>query len=741
MAKSRGQILKAVSPFFKSLFISKDVIVILFIMAILAIIIVPLPSFLLDFFLTISIAISVLIILIGLYINKPTDFSAFPTLLLMITLFRLALNVATTRMILSNGHLGVENVSEIISAFGSFVVGGNYVIGVIIFSILVIVNYLVITNGSTRVAEVQARFTLEAMPGKQMAIDADLNSGLIEKEEAQKRREILVQEADFYGSMDGASKFVKGDAIAGIIITFVNIIGGFLIGIFGHNMSISQSASVFTILTIGDGLVSQIPALIVSTATGIVITRATKSEEKDFASGIVNQLLGNSKILLIVGGILLFFALIPGLPALSLGFVGILFILMSYLLGTQGRDNLFTHIKKWLFKKMDIKEISPQIKQMPKEMNKEPRSAKSIKELDEQIKLREQENLDDKLKVNILQLYLGYGLTKLAEYPDSPLMEHIRGVRENIAQTYGFIVPPIRIKVNPKYDFPPNGYEILLKGIVMGNGEIMPDKYFAINSTGMDIVNIEGIKAKEPALNMDGLWIDKKDKDDATIAGYTIAEPSQIISVHISEIIKRYAEEIVTRQDVKYLIERLKTDFPNLIIDAEKIPLSVIHTVLKELLRDEIPIKDMLTILETIVDVAAGAQNSIPIIMDYVRSSLSRVITDSLKDVDGIVKLFVLLPESENYLMARLKDIQPGEKRLVLSIGETQIFQEAMQAIIQKSRSMHIGPILFVDTALRRALSKEMENNRLPIKVIAYTEVRSDVKCEILDSVKLKFSN
>ena len=310
MPQNTSQI--ALKSLLGNIFRSKDLIVVVFIMAILAIIIVPLPSYLLDFFLTISIALSVLIILIGLYIAKPTDFSAFPTLLLMVTLFRLALNVATTRMILSNGHLGSENVSEIISAFGNFVVGGNYVIGIIVFSILVIVNYLVITNGATRVAEVQARFTLEAMPGKQMAIDADLNAGLIDQDEAQKRREALIQEADFYGSMDGASKFVKGDAIAGIIITFVNIIGGFLIGFFARGMGLAESAATFTILTIGDGLVCQVPALIVSTATGIVITRATKSGDKDFATNVVHQLLGNSKILAIVGAILVFFALIPG---------------------------------------------------------------------------------------------------------------------------------------------------------------------------------------------------------------------------------------------------------------------------------------------------------------------------------------------------------------------------------------------------------------------------------------------
>lgn len=739
MAKGKGQVLSVITPIFKNILASKDLIVIFFIMAILAIIIIPLPSYLLDLFLTISIALSVLIILIGLYISKPTDFSAFPTLLLMVTLFRLALNIATTRMILSKGHEGVENVSEIISAFGNFVVGGNYVIGIIIFSILVIVNYLVITNGSTRVAEVQARFTLEAMPGKQMAIDADLNSGLIDKEEAQKRREILVQEADFYGSMDGASKFVKGDAIAGIIITFVNIIGGFLIGAFGHGMSIADSASTFTILTIGDGLVSQIPALIVSTATGIVITRATKSEEKDFASGVVSQLLGNSKILLIVGGILVFFALIPGLPSFSLSFVGFIFLLMSYLLSTQGSDNVFTNMQKWLFKKMDI-EAKPQIKQMPKEPTKEPRSAKSIRELEEQIRLKEQASLNDKLKINVLQLSLGYGLTKLAEHPDSPLIERIRGVRENIAQMYGFIVPHIRIKANPSYDFSPNGYEILLKGISVGQGEVMPDKFLAINSTGMEITEIEGIKAKDPALNMDGLWIEKKDKDDATIAGYTVVDSAHIISVHISQIIKYYAEEILTRQDVKNLIDRLKDDFPSLVADSEKIPLGVIHQVLKELLHDEIPIKDMLTILETIVEVAPGAQNSVPIIMDYVRSALSRVITDMLKDDDGIVKLFIMPQESEDYLLSKLKDMQPYGKKLILSIGETQILRNAIDVAIIKAQSLHIVPILLVSTTLRRALAKEMESNALAIKVIGHSEISSNAKCEILGNLELKFN-
>lgn len=732
MAETRERITGVISPFVKKIFTSKDLVVVFFLIAILAIIIIPLPSYFLDFFLVISIALSVLIILIGLYISKPTDFSAFPTLLLMVTLFRLALNVATTRMILSNGHLGVENVSEIVSAFGQFVVGGNYIIGIIVFSILVIVNYLVITNGSTRVAEVQARFTLEAMPGKQMAIDADLNSGLIDKEEAQKRREILVQEADFYGSMDGASKFVKGDAIAGIIITFVNIIGGFLIGVFGNNMSITESASTFTILTIGDGLVSQIPALIVSTATGIVITRATKSDEKDFASGIVNQLLGNSKILAIVGAILLFFALIPNLPALSLGFVGGLFILMSYLL-SAGSENIFS---KRIFKRQQ--KPKPQIKQVKQEIPNEPRSLKSIRELEEQLELKHQANIDDKLKVNVLLLSIGYNLSRLAEHPDSPLIERIRGVRTNIAQTYGFIIPKIRIKINPSPDFSPNGYELLLKGIKIAGGEVMPDKYLAMDLTGLITKEIEGIPTKEPVYNSNALWIDKQDKDDAMIAGYTVVDSSVVISAHIDEMIKYHAEEILTRQDVKNLIDRLKEDFPSLVADAEKIPLGVIHQILKELLHDKIPIKDMLTILETIIEVAPKTQNNIPIIMDYVRSNLSRVITDTFKSDDGKIKLFTLPQAAEDYLISKLQDTPYG-KRFMLNINEMQLLVNAMNEAVEKAKTMHIIPILLVETTLRSTLAKSMEKNNVPITILGNAEISTNAEYEFLGNLDLNF--
>ncbi len=733
MPQNTSQI--AVKSLLGNIFRSKDLIVVVFIMAILAIIIVPLPSYLLDFFLTISIALSVLIILIGLYVAKPTDFSAFPTLLLMVTLFRLALNVATTRMILSNGHLGSENVSEIISAFGNFVVGGNYVIGIIVFSILVIVNYLVITNGSTRVAEVQARFTLEAMPGKQMAIDADLNAGLIDKDEAQKRREALIQEQDFYGSMDGASKFVKGDAIAGIIITLVNIIGGFLIGTFARGMGIAESAATFTILTIGDGLVSQIPALIVSTATGIVITRATKSGEKDFATNVVNQLLGNSKILSIVGGILVCFALVPGLPTISLGFVGFVFLLMSYLL-SFGSERIFKLIPANLAPKKDSPK--PTIRQMPEEKPK-ILSKKELEEREKKIVEQHETILRSKLEVDTLRLTLGIGLRKLAELPDSALMENIRGIRLTIAEQYGIIIPKVRILSNPYTDFPPNGYEFFLKGVKIGGSKVEVDKFLVLNSTNEPITDIDGIPTKDPAFNGDALWIDAKDKDEAIMRGYFVVDASAVISTHISELIKKYAEDILTRQDVKDIIDSLKDKFPSLVEDSLKVPLGVIHQVLRDLLHDGIPIKDMITILETIIEVAPKTQNSHIIILDWVRIALARVITDIFKSDDGNIKFFTIPLESESYLLQKMQDNQYG-RNFILTIGETTMLTQALNQVVQKSHEMQTSPILVVDTSIRYALAKFAEKNSIFLAVLGTAEISANAKYEVLGEIGLKFN-
>lgn len=721
----KDEILQKLQLIIGQIFGSKDLTVVAFIVAILAIIIIPLPSLILDFMLSISMALAILIILIGLYIKKPTDFSAFPTLLLIVTLYRLALNVATTRMILSEGYKGPEAVSDIITAFGEFVVGGNYVIGIIIFCILVLVNLLVVTNGSTRVTEVRARFVLDALPGKQMAIDADMNAGLINEQEAKKRRDTLAQEADFYGSMDGASKFVKGDAIAGIIITIVNIIGGFLIGVFQYDMSIAQSASTFTILTIGDGLVGQIPALIISTATGIIITRTTQGENEAFAKDLVTQLINNQKIVTILGVILFCGALIPGFPHTSLLFISLVFLGIAYLMGEGEKKSIFNFLKQF-FKQ----ETNTEVEKTPSDFSSHtppPKPQKSSEEIEKE----EEIIINDVLKVEVLELYLGYQLIKLADVKQNgDLLERIRGIRKKIASDFGFLVPKIRIKDNLQLS--PTQYEFLLKGVKIGEGSVMPDHFLAMD-TGYVGTPIEGIPTKEPAFGMDALWIDAKDKEEAIIQGYTIIDPSTVISTHISELIKQYAPEFVTKDEVKKLLNRLNESYPTIIEEANKIPTGTIRQTLQELLKEKIPIKDMLTILETITDVASATQNNVTIIVEQVRSKLARTITNLFKSDDGKLKLLIFSNETEHALITKIKE-QAGGGVLLLTIEETQKLKESIEQSMIKVMQNGISPvILLVDSKLRRPLYEKMEQYKVDIVVLSHTELDPNVDFEIVD--------
>lgn len=721
----KDEILQKLQLIIGQIFGSKDLTVVAFIVAILAIIIIPLPSLILDFMLSISMALAILIILIGLYIKKPTDFSAFPTLLLIVTLYRLALNVATTRMILSEGYKGPEAVSDIITAFGEFVVGGNYVIGIIIFCILVLVNLLVVTNGSTRVTEVRARFVLDALPGKQMAIDADMNAGLINEQEAKKRRDTLAQEADFYGSMDGASKFVKGDAIAGIIITIVNIIGGFLIGVFQYDMSIAQSASTFTILTIGDGLVGQIPALIISTATGIIITRTTQGENEAFAKDLVTQLINNQKIVTILGVILFCGALIPGFPHTSLLFISLVFLGIAYLMGEGEKKSIFNFLKQF-FKQ----ETNTEVEKTPSDFSSHtppPKPQKSSEEIEKE----EEIIINDVLKVEVLELYLGYQLIKLADVKQNgDLLERIRGIRKKIASDFGFLVPKIRIKDNLQLS--PTQYEFLLKGVKIGEGSVMPDHFLAMD-TGYVGTPIEGIPTKEPAFGMDALWIDAKDKEEAIIQGYTIIDPSTVISTHISELIKQYAPEFITKDEVKKLLNRLNESYPTIIEEANKIPTGTIRQTLQELLKEKIPIKDMLTILETITDVASATQNNVTIIVEQVRSKLARTITNLFKSDDGKLKLLIFSNETEHALITKIKE-QAGGGVLLLTIEETQKLKESIEQSMIKVMQNGISPvILLVDSKLRRPLYEKMEQYKVDIVVLSHTELDPNVDFEIVD--------
>jgi len=717
LAKQKRNILTLVAPFLEPIVRFKGLTIVGVIIAILAIIIVPLPSAVLDFFLALSISISVLIILIAVYVPKPTDLSTFPTLILIITLFRLSLNIATTRMILSEGHNGPDAVSEIISSFGQFVVGGNYVIGVIVFTILVLINFMVVTKGSTRVSEVQARFTLDAMPGKQMAIDADLNAGLIDEKTARERREAIIGEANFYGAMDGSSKFIKGDAVAGIIITIINIVGGFLIGSFQYGLDMATSAQNYTILTIGDGLVSQIPGLITSTATAIIITRASKDDE-NFAEGSLTQLLGEYKTLLIVGFILFIFALVPGLPTLSLGFISLLFLSMGYIMKEvkEGKINLTA-------KTQSMSSVQGE--------EEGPAAPKPPKKSEEEIAREEEAKINDILKLEILELDLGYGLLKIAE---TDLIERIRAMRRNIAAQLGFLMPKIRIRDN--LQLPPNEYRFKLKGVVIGQGEIYADKFLAMDS-GLVSDNIEGIPTKEPAFGLDALWIDASVKEDAILSGYTIVDPASVISTHMSELIKQNAAELLTRQETQNLLDKLKSEYPVIVEDTLRIaPIGVIQKVLKALLKDHIPIKDMLSILEALSDIAEVSKN-LDMIVEHVRTALARAITSLYVDEGGRLNFYVMEPAAQQKLIDAVQ-YKDGAYHLMINVSQTSAIVQALrEARAKRPISEYGSMILCVEPSLRKFIADICANFAIDITVLSFAEVAANTPFETLGTIEI----
>ena len=726
MAKAKNKT-PDVKSVLSAIFASRDLSVVFFVMAILAIIIVPLPSALLDLLLAVVIALAVLILLISLYIPKPTDLTTFPTLLLVITLFRLSLSIATTRMILSHGHEGPQAVSDIITSFGNFVVGGNYVIGVIVFSILVLINFMVVTKGSNRVAEVAARFTLDAMPGKQMAIDADLNSGLIDEKQAKTRRAEILQDANFYGAMDGSGKFIKGDAIASIIITMINIIGGFLIGIFQFNLDVSASAQTYTILTIGDGLVMQIPALIISTATGIMITRAS-NDEGNFAEGSIKQLMGNARIMIIVGFIMIMFAAVPGLPTISMGFVGLVFAGLGYALYKYEKGDLILTSAPLINKKGGTSAGTS-------ESTDGDTPTTSRKKTNEEIAKEEEAALEDILKIEMLELTLGYQLIRLADSAQGgDLLERIRSMRRKIASDFGFLMPQVRIRDN--LHLKPTQYEILLKGVNIGDGLIQPDRFLAMDS-GMAISEIEGEPTKEPAFGLDAFWIAPELKEDAIINGYTVVDPATVISTHMSELVKKYAEELLTRQETQSLIEKIKNDYPVVVDDLLKVAnIGLIQRVFKALLHERIPLKDMITILETMADVAEYTK-SVDTITEHVRAKMSRVITQLYTGQDGVIRLLTFDTTSEQKMLEKSQE-RDGVRQLLLNVGE---INGLIQATSQKATELlqkGISPIIvIVDPKLRRPLAEIYERFSLEIVTLSHAEIDSNAKFEVLGSITL----
>jgi len=674
-----------------------DVMTSVGLVAILLLMIIPLPSFLLDIFLSLNITVSLLIMIISLYTLRALDFAIFPSLLLGTTLFRLSLNVASTRLILLHGNEGPDAAGSVIQSFGQFVVGGNYVVGIVIFAILVIINFMVITKGAGRVAEVAARFTLDAMPGKQMAIDADLNAGLITEDEARTRRKEVSDEASFHGAMDGASKFVKGDAIAGIIITLINIGAGFIIGVLQKGMPAADAAANYTILTVGDGLVGQIPALIISTAAGILVTRTAGTE--DFGSQLKGQFTVHPRAIWVVSGVLLGFALIPGLPFIP-------FLLLSILLAVVA----FRVQKSQQLEALAADDDMPKTLQ-PKE-----------------------DNYEEMLNIDLLELEVGYGLIPLVDAAqDGELLPRIKSIRKQFALDSGFIVPPIHIKDN--LQLKPNEYSIMLKGIAIAGGEIMPGHFLAMNP-GLATEPLKGVATTEPAFGLPATWISEDKKERAQIAGYTVVDGTTVVTTHISEIIKRHGHELIGRQEVQNLLNNFGKSYPKLVeeLTPNLLPLGTIMRVLQNLLREQVSIRDLRTILETLADWAPSMSDA-DMLTEQVRQAMARSISGNHADDSQTLSLLTLDHGLEETLQDSVQRTQDGSY-LALDPHKAQAFLEALSETIQ-SLGGGTTPVLLCSPTIRLHVKRLTERYLSNLVVLSHNEIAPHLKVRSAGTVTI----
>lgn len=672
------------------------------VVTVLIVMIIPVPAMLLDFFLALNITLSITILLISMYTQKPLDFSVFPSLLLMTTLFRLSLNVASTRLILLNGHDGAQAAGKVIKSFGGFVVGGNYVVGMIVFVILVIINFVVITKGATRIAEVAARFTLDAMPGKQMSIDADLNAGLIDEKEAKRRRSSIAREAEFYGAMDGAAKFVRGDAIAGIIITFINIMGGLVIGVLQKSMSIMDAAQNYTLLTIGDGLVSQIPALTISTAAGIIVSRATS--EENMGKELGKQFFDYPKAIYLSAFIIFFFGLIPGLPHLP-------FVMLSLFIG--GSLYLLRRRATMALSARELKEA--EIQKQKEEVGPEP--------------------VEQLLAIDPLELEVGYALIPLVDKSQGgEFLDRVRSIRRQFAVDMGLIIPPIRIRDN--LQLRPSEYRILLKGIKIAGAELLIDHLMAMDP-GNVTRQIEGMATSEPAFNLPAIWIPRKNKEEARLAGYTVVDNVTIMATHLTEVIRRYSSELLGRQDVQNLLDNLAKTSPKAVEELvpSLLPLGIVQKVLQNLLREQISIRDMLTIVETLADYAPVTKDP-DLLTEYVRHRLSRSIVTPYLSEDGVLGVITLGQDVEDTL---LRCIQKTEHGSYLSIDPrtADAIVGSIKEQAEKSMAQNLHPIIITSPAIRRHLKKMTEYFIPSLVVLSQNELMTDIRFQSIGEVTI----
>lgn len=670
------------------------------IIAMMAMMILPLPPFILDFLFTFNIALSMLVLLASVYTKRTLDFAIFPTVLLVATLLRLSLNVASTRVVLLEGHTGTAAAGQVVQSFGEVVIGGNYAVGLVVFAILVVINFVVVTKGAGRVSEVSARFTLDALPGKQMAIDADLNAGLINQDEAKKRREEVAQEADFYGAMDGASKFVRGDAIAGILILFINIIGGLIIGVVQHSMSFSSATENYALLTIGDGLVAQIPSLLLSTAAAIIVTRVSKSH--DMGGEVLTQILSNHRSLYITGGVIGALGLIPGMPHL---------VFLIFGGGIAGGAY-------YAEKNAKQKALQPVLPEPMPESEPEPE--------------RQDVGWEDINPVDVISLEVGYRLISLVDInQNGELLARIKGVRKKLSTELGFLIPSVHIRDN--LDLNPSLYRISIAGVVHGEAEIYPSKFLAINP-GQIFGELEGIPGKDPAFGLDAVWIDENQREQAQTLGYTVVDASTVVATHLSQILHKNAGSLLGHEEVQQLLDRLKQTAPKLVDELipDLLPISTIVRILQSLLDESIPIRDIRTIAETLAEVAPRSKEP-EVLLSSVRVALNRLIVQNISGFNPELSVITLNPELEQLLQQSMQAV--GEGGMGIEPNMADKMQKSLAELANRQELAGEPAVLIVQPSIRQLLSRFLRNSIENLHVLSYQEVPDNKQIRIVGTV------
>ncbi|MBE0470207.1 MAG: flagellar biosynthesis protein FlhA [Methyloprofundus sp.] len=668
----------------------------------LALIIIPLPAFALDLFFTFNIAFSLIILLVVVYTTKPLEFAAFPSVILIATLLRLALNVASTRIVLLEGHNGGDAAGKVIEAFGEFVIGGNFAVGLVVFGILMVINFAVVTKGAGRIAEVGARFTLDAMPGKQMAIDADLNAGIITQDEARDRRAEVAAESDFYGSMDGASKFVRGDAIAGMIILAVNIIGGLVIGVGQHGMTFADAGRVYVLLTIGDGLVAQIPSLLLSTAAAMVVSRVRGSDQTVGAQ-ISAQLFANPNALNITAGVMLVLGIIPGMPNLVFILIASSLAGMAYWITLQAKQMAVAR---------EQRELLPAT----------PHAAPEMKEL----------GWDDVMPVDMIGLEVGYRLIPLVDKNQGgQLMARIKGVRKKLSQELGFLIPSVHIRDN--LDLNPTTYRISLMGVTVGEADIMPDREMAINP-GQVFGTLDGVSCQDPAFGLEAVWIEANQKDYAQTLGYTVVDPGTVVATHLSHILQSHAHEMLGYEEAQQLLDNLSKSAPKLVEDLvpKILPLGVFVKVLQNLLQESVAIRDMRGIAETLAEYGTKSQDP-DILTSAVRVSLGRSIVQEISGIAQEIPVITLEQELEQLLHKTLQTA--GESGAGLEPGLAEQMHQSLEESAQKMEMEGQAAVLLVSSYIRPWLSRFVRHSISGLHVLAYNEIPADRKIKVVSTV------